>query len=130
MPTLGDVFRVYVKPSLDGLMVVRKRNTIQTSAAVEASKERVANAPRIIGDYPARLAHAELEREGKCRPKLVYKAGQGYIEKPVCPAKLMKAKLRKYMSELHARGGARSLKTRAVHEREEYFAPPPIRGAE
>ena len=114
MPTLGDVFRVYVKPSLDGLMVIRKRNTIQESAAVFASKDAVANAPAYIGKYPAQLAHDELEREGKCREKLVYIPGKGYELKPVCPIKLMKKYLRKYMTELHEKRGARSLKTRVA----------------
>jgi CheY-like chemotaxis protein len=132
MPTLGDVFRVYVKPSLDGLMVVRKRNTRQKSAAVAASKARVADAPRIIGDYPARIAHENLVRADKCPTQYVYEPGKGYVAKPVCPAKLMKAELRKVMTELHRKGGARSMKPTAppAAATEEYFAPPPLRGRE
>jgi len=110
MPTLGDVFKVYIKPSLDGLMVIRKRNTVQESAAVFASKDAVANAPAYIGKYPAQLAHEELVKEGKCREKIVYRPGKGYEVKPVCPIKEMKKYLRKYMIELHRKRGARSLK--------------------
>ena len=39
LPTLGDVFRVYIKPSLKGGMVIRKRTTAVVSGAKIARME-------------------------------------------------------------------------------------------
>lgn len=39
LPTLGDVFRVYIKPSLKGGMVIRKRTTAVISGAKVARME-------------------------------------------------------------------------------------------
>jgi len=39
LPTLADVFRVYVKPSLKGGMVIRKRTTAVISGAKVARME-------------------------------------------------------------------------------------------
>jgi len=39
LPTLGDIFRVYIKPSLKGGIVIRKRTTAVLSAAKIARME-------------------------------------------------------------------------------------------
>jgi hypothetical protein len=95
MPTIGDSYRIYIKSSLDGLMVIRKKNTIQTSARVAASKDRVRRSP------PAKPAHDALVAAGKCPTKRVYRPGLGPEERPVCPIKLMKVELRARMKALH-----------------------------
>lgn len=100
--TLGDTFRAYVKPSLDGLLVIRKKTTRQTSARVDASKKRVKEAA-IAGRAPAKVAHETLAGTGKCPTKRVYVAGKGYTERPVCPIKLMKSELSKAMKAVHGR---------------------------
>ncbi|HDJ51103.1 MAG TPA: hypothetical protein ENF25_02760 [Thermoprotei archaeon] len=57
--TLGDAFRVYIKPSLDGRLVIRKKNTIRYSEKVKAINEKVATAKpairakeRCLRDHP------------------------------------------------------------------------------
>lgn len=86
---------VYIKPSLNGLMVIRKRNTMQTSARVKASQDRVRRSP------PARGAHDALAAAGKCPTKRVYKTGVGYGEQPVCKISDMKSELRTRMKAVH-----------------------------
>lgn len=103
MSSLGDVYRVYVKPSLDGLMVVRKKTTRHVSARVAASKERIRKYSETVKP-PAREAHEALVAAGKCPTKRVYKPGVGYEERPVCPIKLMKSELRKAMKRAHGAG--------------------------
>jgi len=100
MSSLGDVYRVYVKPSLDGLMVVRKKTTKHVSARVAASKERVRSYAEKVKP-PAVEAHEALVAAKKCPIKRVYKPGVGYEERPVCPIKLMKTELRKVMKKIH-----------------------------
>jgi len=107
--TVGDVYTAYVKPSLRGLLVIRKRNTRQTSAAVFASQQRLIDYSK--GGSPSQRAHKELVAARKCPKKLVYKPGKGYELKPVCSIKKMIPLLRKFMEE--AQTGARSHK-RAV----------------
>jgi len=91
MVTLADVFRAYVKPSLKGRLILRKRTSNQTSARLEARKMKVAEAK------PAVAAHERCVAEGKAVPKRVYVAGQGYKEKPVCPIDVMRRYLREAM---------------------------------
>lgn len=98
MPTLGDVFRAYIKPSLGGALILRKKNTIQTSARVAASKERVRRNP------PARGAHDALVARNVCPVKRAYAAGRGYEERPICPMKLMIPELRAGMRRAHGAG--------------------------
>ena len=93
--TLADVYSAYVKPSLDGRLVIRKRTSRQTSARLEKAKERVKKAK------PSEKAHARLVREGKCPTKRVYEAGKGYVEKPVCPIDQMRSALREEMEKAH-----------------------------
>ncbi|MEM2445747.1 MAG: hypothetical protein QW734_03730 [Candidatus Bathyarchaeia archaeon] len=95
MATLGDIIRVYVKPSLDGKLIIRKKGSIQTSARLARRKEAVAEAGR--AGLIAKAAHDELVKEGVCPIKRVYKAGVGYEERPVCPINLMKSALREKM---------------------------------
>ncbi len=91
MVTLADVFRAYVKPSLKGRLILRKRTSNQTSARLQARKMKVADAK------PATTAHERCVAEGKAVPKRVYVAGQGYQEKPVCPIDVMRRYLREAM---------------------------------
>jgi len=100
MPTLGDVFRCYVKPSLKGLLVIRKKTTIQTSARLEAAKRRVAEHTN-LSDYPARLAHEECVKNGWARKVRKYIPGKGYEEVDVCPIEKFRVLLRKYMKMVH-----------------------------
>jgi hypothetical protein len=97
MPTLGDTLRAYIKPSLDGAIILRKRTTTQVSPRVKASQERVGSAK------PSVSAHAACETAGKARPVRVYKPGVGYEEKKVCPIKTMKAFLRDSMKRAHGK---------------------------
>jgi len=88
--TPGDIFRMYVKPSLGGRIVFRKKNTIQTSARLEARKSEVAQLK------PGEKAYERCRSEGKTIKKLVYVPGQGQQEKDVCPIQ----HFRKYLSEV------------------------------
>jgi len=101
-PTLGDTYRVFIKPSLDGRLVIRKRTTRQTSARVEASKKRIKDAAA-TGKAPAKLAHDALVAAGKCSTKRVYIPGKGYEDRPVCPIKLMRSELSKAMRSIHGK---------------------------
>ena len=94
--TVGDVWRPYSKPSLDGLMVIRKRNTRQTSARLEERKEDL-RALKGRPDAPATAAHRKCVEDGKAVKKKVYVPGVGYQEKDVCPIKEFKSYLREYM---------------------------------
>ena len=97
MPTLGDVFRAYIKPSLDGAIILRKRTTDQVSPRVAASKERVERAKPSVGAHDACVA------AGKARPVRVYEPGVGYKEEKVCPIKVMKSFLRDAMKRAHGK---------------------------
>ena len=44
MATLGDIIKVYVKPSMDGRLIIRKRGVNRTSANVIAVNRKFANA--------------------------------------------------------------------------------------
>ena len=99
MPTLGDTFRVYIKPSLDGELVIRKRTTEQTSARLEARKDKL-RAKKGTADVPAKRAHDACVAAGLAVKKRVYVPGKGYEERDVCPIKEMKGFLRKEMEAL------------------------------
>ena len=101
--TLGDTFRIYVKPSLGGRLVPRKKTTLHTSARVKASKDRL-SALKGTPNVPSKVAHDALVSAGKCIPKRVYVAGKGYEERPVCPIKYMRSELRAAMKRVHGRG--------------------------
>ena len=94
------MFTAYIKPSLDGILVLRKRTTAQVSARVAASKERVRSA------RPSVAAHDACVAAGKARRVRVYVPGRGYRAKDVCPIKTMKSFLRDAMVRAH--GGAAS----------------------
>ena len=98
----ADVWRVYVKPSLDGRIVFRKKTARQTSARLKRAKDRVAEYSK--GGSPSQRCHNELVNAGKCPRKRVYVPGKGYRTRPVCPIKLMIPCLRRKMKEAH--GGA------------------------
>ena len=89
------MWRPYVKPSLGGLLVIRKRNTIQTSARVAASKARVAEGK------PAKIAYERCKAEGKTVRKRIYVPGQGYVDKEVCPINVFRKYLREAMKQIH-----------------------------
>jgi len=57
--TLGDAFRVYIKPSLGGRLVIRKRNTIHYSERVKARQRWVAERK------PGKIAREKCEAAGK-----------------------------------------------------------------
>jgi hypothetical protein len=99
MTTAGDVWRVYIKPSLDGELVIRKKTTDQTSARLAARKSKL-EALRGTGRSPAEVCHTELVSRNVCPTKRVYVAGKGYEERPVCPIKAMKSCLREKMAAL------------------------------
>jgi hypothetical protein len=61
MATLGDTFRVYIKPSLDGQLVIRKKTSNQTSARLKARQAQFASVA------PSKPCHDELVSAGKCR---------------------------------------------------------------
>jgi hypothetical protein len=99
MATLGDTFRVYIKPSLDGQLVIRKKTTNQTSAAVKARQAKLASLPK--SELPSVACHNELVAAGKCPTKRVYSQELGRMaERAVCPIKLMKVCMRKRMKRL------------------------------
>lgn len=98
MPTAGDIWKVYVKPSLDGEMVIRKRTSNQTSARLKARQDKLAALPD--GSYPSQVAHKALVAAGKCRTKRVYKPGVGYENKDVCNAKDMAREMKKAMANI------------------------------
>jgi len=91
MVTLADIYKPYVKPSLQGRLVLRKRTSNQTSARLQERKMKVAQAK------PATKAHERCVAEGYAVPKRVYVPGRGYEEKQVCPIQIMKRYLREAM---------------------------------
>ncbi len=95
MPTLGDVFRAYIKPSLDGAIILRKKTSDQTSDRVAKSKERVRTAK------PSKAAHDACVSAGLARSVRVYEPGVGYKEQKVCPIRTMKSFLRDSMKRAH-----------------------------
>lgn len=98
----ADVWKIYVKPSLDGRIVFRKRTARHKSARLRAAKDRVAEYSK--AGSPSKRCHDELVSAGKCPVKRVYVPGKGYRNKRVCPIKLMIPCLRRKMKEAH--GGA------------------------
>ena len=99
MPTLGDVFSVYVKPSLEGRLVVRKRTSNQGSARLKARQQKLA-ALRGTERVPAKVAHNKCVQEGKAVMQRVYEPGVGYKEQNVCPIKYMRGYLKSAMGNL------------------------------
>jgi len=98
MPVLGDVLRAYVKPSLNGEIILRKRTSHQVSPRVHNSQDRVGKAK------PSVAAHTACEAAGKTRPVRVYIPGKGYDERKVCPISIMKSFLRDAMKKAHGVG--------------------------
>lgn len=98
MATLADTFTAYIKPSLDGRLVLRKRTSNQTSSRVAASQRRVEDAK------PSVRAHEACVAAGESRKMRMYIPGLGYQERDVCPIKTMKRHLRNAMRSAH--GGA------------------------
>lgn len=97
--TLGDTLRAYIKPSLNGEIVLRKRTSNQTSGRLKARQNKVA-ATKNSASAPARVAHDACKAAGKTRNVRVYEPGKGYTEKPVCPIKEMKSQLRDAMKKV------------------------------
>lgn len=96
MPTAADVYRVYIKPSLNGEMIFRKRTSTQTSQRLKAVKLKV-EATKGQPSAPAKVAHNACEAINKTVTKRVYVPGTGYQEKKVCPIKEMRSQLKKSM---------------------------------
>jgi hypothetical protein len=97
MTTLGDIIRPYVKPSLGGRIVLRKRTTNQQSARVAISKQRVAE------KKPAQRAKELCINEGKTVKKVVYVPGKGKQEVEVCPIDEFRKYLKIAMEETHGK---------------------------
>ena len=91
MATLGDEFKLYIKPSLKGELVIRKRNSNQSSLALKKWQLAVAEAK------PAISAHQNCSQKRKV---MVYKPGQGYVEVERCTIQSFKAALRQQMISL------------------------------
>lgn len=99
MTTAADVWSLYIKPSLDGELVIRKKTSTQTSARLAARKSKL-EALKGTGRTPAEVCHTELVAKNVCPTKRVYVAGKGYEERPVCPIKEMKSCLKGKMAAL------------------------------
>lgn len=97
MATLADTYSVYIKESLDGRLIIRKKTTKHVSPRVEASKERVARAK------PGAIAERMCIDAGYAVEKKVYKPGEGYITKKVCPMRHFRRFLREAMARAHGR---------------------------
>ena len=95
----GDVWRPYVKKG--GILVFRKRTSIQTSPYVDASKQRIAN------KKPAQMAYERCIRDGKGIDKVVWNKDEHKYEiKKVCPLEVFRVYLREVMEEIHREAGA------------------------
>ena len=99
---LGDVWRIYFKPSLDGRIVARKKTTHHKSEFVKKSKERVANTK--IDCPPAKLARTLCAKAGHAAIATTYVAGsKKWIIR--CDVKKMKSYLATVMKTVHEKGG-------------------------
>ncbi len=94
--SLGDVFRVYVKPSLKGRLIFRKRTSRQKSARLEMRKDAVAK------QKPAKKAWEACKRAGETEERIVYKKNKGYVRKEVCPMDKFEKYLRAAMKKVPA----------------------------
>jgi hypothetical protein len=118
---LGDVLRAYIKRSLGGAIVLRKRTTDQTSPRVEASKKALKslkNKPEV----PPKVAHGKCVGAGDSVKKFKYIPGKGYVIEDVCPIEKMKSYLRTEMEALHE---ARKKAGEEVSLKKELLAPKP-----
>ena len=88
MITLADVFRAYVKPSLKGRLILRKRTSNQTSERLKSRQEQIRNLK------PAELALKKCHKDGKTTTQRVYVRDKGYYQKSVCPIQEMRKYLR------------------------------------
>jgi len=104
----GDVYRAYIKPSLDGELIIRKKTSEQTSARLEERKNAVKEWTRKNKQSPSQYCHDKLVSEGKCPEQWVYVAGKGWVKRPVCPIEEMKACLREVMESIPAYSHKRS----------------------
>lgn len=96
---LGDMFTAYVKPSLDGEVVLRKPTSDQTSNRLKARQEKLAKTKN-TANAPAAIAHSKCVAAGKTVKKKVYEPGKGYKEADVCPIKEMKGFLRQALETI------------------------------
>ena len=87
MPTFGDVFRAYVKPSLGGELVIRKRNTIRRSENVRKVNENFATAKL------ASQANGKCKQDNKTVKQIRYVGGKR-VEADVCPIQYFRSYLR------------------------------------
>lgn len=99
MTTAGDIWRMYVKPSLGGRVVFRKRTSIQTSARLKERQSALA-ALKMSPDAPATKCHKMLVDKGKCVEKEVHIPGKGKQKKMVCPISEMRSCLREEMKKV------------------------------
>lgn len=97
--TLGDTFTAYIKPSLNGEIVLRKPTSTQTSSRLKARQKKLEvlkNSP----NAPATLAHKQCSTDKKTVMKKVYVSGEGYKDVEVCPIKDMKSYLKAQLNKI------------------------------
>lgn len=83
--TVGDVWRIYIKPSMKGAIIARKKTVNRMSARV-IERNKQLEALRGTSNHPARLAHNMCINEEPWRnvcveEVYVYKDGTRKIEK-------------------------------------------------
>lgn len=96
---LGDMFTAYVKPSLDGEVVLRKPTSNQTSARLKARQDKLADLKN-KDTAPAKVAHKACSAAHKTVMKRVYTPGKGYESVEVCPIKEMKGFLKQALEAI------------------------------
>jgi hypothetical protein len=94
----GDVWRLYVKPSLDGELVFRKKTTMRRSARVVAINQKVAANP------PAKAASQACINAGKSKTVVKYVGGTRQLAQ-AADIKCFKSQLRSQMRTIVG-GGA------------------------
>lgn len=99
--TLADIFRPYVKPSLDGRLVLRKRTSRQVSERLKSWQRELIK----VEKKPAERAHEKCVQEGKAIPKRVYIPRKGYETKAVCPIQEFRKYLREAMIDIASATG-------------------------
>lgn len=83
MVTVDDVYTRYRKPSLDGKVIFRKKESRQTSKRLKERQEAMASLESINAEEKA--LYDKLIKEGKCEEKAIYKPGIGHVKGYACP---------------------------------------------
>lgn len=96
---LGDMFTAYIKPSLDGEVVLRKPTSDQSSGRLKARQDKLAST-KGKDSAPAVIAHKACSAAKKTVMKKVYQSGVGYKDVEVCPIKEMKGYLKQALASV------------------------------